>query len=417
MEVIRSVFRHKLRTVFTIIGIVVGIFALTVMGAMAEKINLMIDDAINYTTGQITVTPKGGTGFLSSIPPKVIKKINKIDGVEDTMLKLTMMLESENGEIQMRMPNLIYGYDVQSKFVNTNQGDITLKSGRNLKKGDNYKVVVGADIARSKKLKIGDKMKIRKKYFKVIGITQKNTTATDTMVFVPLHNAQRLYVDADTYLKDFKKRADEARDIPKTVLAKMDPVSRKQIKDISLFKENEISNYVSVSWKKGADPEKVSREIKKKVKDVMVTSPKDAKEQLSQALTILNLVIIGSALISVVVGGLSVINTMIMAVHERTREIGVKKALGAKTYHVLAEYITEAAVLGLLGGLIGLGFGSLIVKVINAQTLKTGVQIFEVTPRLAAIAIIFSSTLGAIAGIYPAVHAARLNPVEALRYE
>ena len=119
-----------------------------------------------------------------------------------------------------------------------------------------------------------------------------------------------------------------------------------------------------------------------------------------------------------IVGGLSVINTMIMAVSERTREIGLKKAVGANDPDILAEIVVDAGIVGGLGGLAGLAFGWGTTQVINAVTTHLeNLHVLEVTPRLAVGAIIFTVLLGMFAGLYPAWRASRLDPVVALRTE
>ena len=128
-----------------------------------------------------------------------------------------------------------------------------------------------------------------------------------------------------------------------------------------------------------------------------------------------SLVTLGAALIAILVGGLSVANTMVMAVTERVREIGIKKAVGATTGAILREYIMESAILGLLGGLIGVAAGAAFVSVVNSLTAGQGTTIFALTPRLAIGAVLASGLLGVVAGLYPAIRAARLDPVRALR--
>ena len=106
---------------------------------------------------------------------------------------------------------------------------------------------------------------------------------------------------------------------------------------------------------------------------------------------------------------------MVMTVSERVREIGIKKAVGAPTGAILREFLVEATLLGAIGGLIGLSAGALLVVVLNAQTAGSGTSVFLLTPMLLLRSFLFATVLGALAGIYPALRAARLDPVTALR--
>ena len=112
------------------------------------------------------------------------------------------------------------------------------------------------------------------------------------------------------------------------------------------------------------------------------------------------------------------INTMIMAISERPREIGLKKAVGAGDFDILAEIVIDAGLVGGLGGLAGLGLGWGTTLLINTITTHLeNLHVLEVTPRLAIGAIIFTILLGMFAGLYPAWRASRLDPVVALRTE
>lgn len=111
---------------------------------------------------------------------------------------------------------------------------------------------------------------------------------------------------------------------------------------------------------------------------------------------------VGSALIAIVVGSLSVINTMVMSISERVREIGTKKAIAASDADVMREYLAEAGFMGLIGGLSGLLSGWLLILLINRATEATGSTIFMVTPRLAVGAVVFATILGLVAGFLPA---------------
>lgn len=111
------------------------------------------------------------------------------------------------------------------------------------------------------------------------------------------------------------------------------------------------------------------------------------------------------------------INTMAMSVAERTREIGIRRAIGGSRRRIVRELVAEAGVIGLLGGLIGLGLGAAVVVLVNEAGRSSGTVLFDLTAQTAAFAVGFSTILGMVAGIIPAWTAARLDPVSALRYE
>jgi putative ABC transport system permease protein len=104
-----------------------------------------------------------------------------------------------------------------------------------------------------------------------------------------------------------------------------------------------------------------------------------------------------------------------MSVTERYREIGLKKAVGAKTRHIIREFLTESVVIGLIGGSIGLSLGFIVTSGINANTASSNLELFLLTPSLALGALLFAVVLGGLAGVIPAFSAARLDPVTALR--
>ena len=145
--------------------------------------------------------------------------------------------------------------------------------------------------------------------------------------------------------------------------------------------------------------------------------PESFEESVTEPLKIFNQIIYAIAVISLLVGGLSVINTMTMSVSERTREIGVRKAIGATDGAIMRQFVAESAVMGLIGGLSGLALGALIGMIGNQAGAASASELFLLTPRLAVGSVAFALVLGVLSGLYPAWHAARLNPVQALRYE
>jgi putative ABC transport system permease protein len=155
-----------------------------------------------------------------------------------------------------------------------------------------------------------------------------------------------------------------------------------------------IATGITVFVKKGIDPDALAVTIQKQVPGVRAEGPKAFQETMSSATKLLNAIIFGVALISLLVGGLSVVNRQIVG-----------------------QFLGESAAIGLLGGLGGLLLGWLTTLALNAAGNQSGTALFLLTTRLAIGSVLFALLLGVVSGLYPSWHAARLNPVAALRYE
>ncbi len=170
---------------------------------------------------------------------------------------------------------------------------------------------------------------------------------------------------------------------------------------------------------KAADPDEIDA-VQKRIEHILAPSFGEefttfTQEQtlglLNELLGTLTVMLAGIAAISLLVGGIGIMNIMLVSVSERTREIGIRKAVGAKTYDILSQFVIEAVVLSVAGGAIGVGLGWL-----GSQALQKLLPT-EVTLWAVALAFIFSAAVGIFFGVYPAYRASRLDPIEALRYE
>jgi putative ABC transport system permease protein len=168
----------------------------------------------------------------------------------------------------------------------------------------------------------------------------------------------------------------------------------------------------------------ILRHVTEDTKDFTVTSAQAMQETISSVMGTMNLFLTGIAAISLLVGAIGIANTMFMSVMERTRQIGVLKALGTTNFEIMKLFIIESAIMGFIGGLLGIfsGFiGSGIISELGVRLIGAGMRggtsITVITPELVLFALGFSVFIGALSGLLPARRAASLQPVEALRYE
>jgi putative ABC transport system permease protein len=386
VDILRNMTRRKLRTGLTVLGIVIGVFALVVMGAMAEKINLLVSGGLAYYGDHVTVNQSGSAmGGSAPIDTARAQDLLKVPGVAAVVPSVSLPLKANSGP-SFGAPDMVAGVGAAStryeKFTLTAaQGTLPPLSERGV-------VAVGSAIANEYKLHVGDTFVIRGEPFKVAAVLQTTMTAPDQMVRMNLADAQELYLQS------------------------LPPMLRGTVQ------ASQIASVLNVYPRAGVSGDTLAARINRaNIPGIAAVSPSAAKQQFEQFSTTFNLIVLGSALIALIVGALSVINTMAMSVAERVKEIGLKKAIGARTGQVLREFLFEAGAIGLLGGLIGLALGGLLVTAVNGATAGSGTVIFAITARLAVGAVLFAAALGAVAGFFPALRAAYLDPVEALRAE
>ena len=391
MQFVRDLGRRKVRTGLTILGITIGIWALVVFGSMANKINALVEGGSSYYAGVLSVSDGSGSlGGFSSAPMSLATadQVRAVDGVDVVSPAVMMLMDDQAATVNMGVPPMITG-----RVANSDQGRDTFKlsyaEGRALTTADEGSrvAVLGSDIARKYDKHVGDTIDLKGVPFEVVGVLEPTLTAPDQAAAVPLAAAQELYLET------------------------LPPMVR------SRLIASQLVTTMTVYPTPGVDQEALADRIESQVSTVSVMTGKDFDAQIGSATSMLNSILIGIALLSLVVGGLSVINTMAMSIAERTREIGIKRAIGGSRARIVREFVTEAALIGFLGGVVGLVLGALVVTLANEAGRSSGTVLFQLTAGTAVTAILFATILGAVAGFVPALHAARLDPVSALRYE
>jgi len=393
MEILRNFYRHKLRSFLAISGIVIGALALTITGALVENFNVLLDGRVQYYGADVQVGPSVGHA-ASLLPLTKIDEIRQVPGVATAFP--TYSFPAKPGAVTVPgfgVPDTIVASDpTEAAWSNLKT---TYAQGHAIDADSSGEIVLGSMIDKEFNKKIGDNIDLPVRppsatpdfvnhTFKVVGILNVTRTAPDAFAYINITDGQML-------LKDSLPAADRAA-IDVTKLAKAIDVYAKSGTSIS-------------------ELDRIADRINSQVPDVKASKPSDLVDGFKQSGAIFTAITAAAALLALIIGGLSVVNTMFMAVAERVREIGLRKAAGVSTLKITGEFLAEATLFGVLGGLIGFGLGALITIVVNASTPPGQSTLFLITSNLTILVISFATALGAVAGVLPAWRAARLNPI------
>jgi putative ABC transport system permease protein len=383
----------KLRTALTMLGVVIGVASVVALVSVAQGATKGISDRLNALgTNLITVNPgftrgavtRGAFGSATTLTLDDAEAITQLDGVAAVAPELTtnklVIAGSENetariiGTTPAYMP--VFAYEMWTgTFLNQASVDHNLRVA-----------VIGATTADNLGLtqtSVGSTIYIAGLPFQLIGILQpKGGTGTeDDLVIVPISTSHELFVGSDS-VSAIGLSANSQGDIS-TVSGEITAL---------LEQRHGITN--------GSD-------------DFSLTTQAQLLGTVSSVSDVLTLLLAGIASISLLVGGIGIMNIMLVSVRERTREIGIRKAIGARGRDILSQFLVEALALSLAGGLIGILVGVV-------ASLGIGIYAgwgFVFNPLTVVVAVGFSLLVGIVFGVWPASQAARLDPVVALRYE
>ena len=400
----------KLRSWLTILGIVIGVAAIVAIVSIGEGAQVSVQERLSGLGADlITISPgfdrasggfRGGFGHgrrseTPSIESKNLTKrdiqaiksidgIKYIDGVISGSANIFYLAESSSGTIN--------GVDPLAwrNIVTTE-----LEAGRYLGPSDKNVIVIGNRIAEStfkQPLTLNRAVTIEDRLFKVVGILKEagGFGGDDNRIFMPIDTARNILEDVGREKFDSIVVKVDNPDLVDTVLEQI---------EAKLM---------------------ISRHVSERNKDFSITSSKATQERIQDITQTFTIFLAAIAAVSLLVGAVGIANTMFTSVLEKTKEIGVMKAIGARNFDIMLIFLINSGMVGLVGGLLGIGLGSAISSVLPnlISGFGPGGQLKTVIPiSLLIYALLISIIIGMVAGVIPAYRASKLKPVDALRYE
>jgi putative ABC transport system permease protein len=394
MEIVRNLWQRKLRSVLTISGIVMGIFALTTMGSMAQHFNVLSQGGITYYGNSVQVADENGGTFTSGyMSLSTLDEIRGVDGVAAAFPTVGVVAKPGSSDVvTFGIPDYITNYAPGSGHYSAFK--MSLARGTWVTDASRNQVDLGSAFAAEFKKQVGDTIELPVRpgdaksdfvshRFTVVGLINRTLTAPDNGAFVSTHDAQTL----------------QGESMPAALRSQVDPY--------------QLVSGVVAYGRPEVNLDALADRITREVPTAKAAKPSTLVQSFKAGGAVFTFITTAAAVLALIIGGLSVVNTMIMSVTERVREIGLKKAIGAKTHHILTEFLAEASLMGLIGGALGFLLGAALTVALDAGDPSGG--LFLVTPRLAVLSLGFAIALGAGAGLMPAIRAARMDPVTALR--
>ncbi len=381
---------------FTIAGIAIGVAGIVALGAMAERIVRFVEGGDRFVLGQISVAGRGmgmGTGFTAGglLAAATIRAIGEVPGVSGVQAQVMLPLNPSTSQFMTLTQELVLGLDLSVETPNRHYPRLPVAQGRNLRPGDRRVAVVGSSFASSRGLRVGDALTLEGTAYEVVGVLERTLTAPDRFVVVSIEDARQQWVAKDPLLR--------------TVIAT----------GAAALNAADLNTGAAVGWREGEDPDAVAHRIAERVAAVNVQIPSELSRLLRSSTAFFSALLVGIGVLALVIGGLSLANTVAAAVFERLRDFGVKRALGATDLQLGGEVLAEALVVTLTGGAAGVALAMVLGAAVDGWVARTGQQLFLFSGRLLGGALVFSVLLGAAAAAYATLRVVRLSPAEAIR--
>jgi len=401
VEALESLSHNKLRSGLTILGIVIGVAAVIAMVSVGRGAQSTITDSIQGIGTNLLFVFRGGSEDVRNPKPLTLEdaaaiadpfQAPSVSGVAPVLqgsARVVYGSEATNTQITGVTPDyaVVRNYNVsEGEFINESH-----------MLGQASVAVIGTEVANNlfgrKEGVTGETIRIEGQPFRVIGLLESKGGSAfsnqDDIVIIPLATAQER-------------------------LLRRNPSNRVDlilVQAITAGEVNQASGEV-------ADILRSRHRTEVGLDDFTILSQQDFLATASTITNVLTIFLGGVAAISLLVGGIGIMNIMLVSVTERTREIGLRKALGAHKSDILIQFLTESSVLSMIGGIIGIILGWLIAFAVGKVAAANNAAINpSISVDIVLLATVFSTAVGLFFGLYPANRAANLQPVEALRYE
>ena len=389
--------KRKLRSGLSILSILIGITAIFALLSFGIGIKQYVNTLAEESGGnKVFIQAKGigapGTDenfFLSKDDVDFVSKIKGVDEIVGMYFKVAEVKFKEQKKFVF-----LAGADTSKIDFIEETFSIKVIEGRQLKKGDLDKAVLGYNYQFDDKifdrgLRLGDKIEINSKKFEVIGFYEEvGNPQDDSNIFITSEAFEQLF-----------------------------PASKDKF------------GFIMASSQKNAEPSELASRIEERLRkfknqeegkeNFFVQTFEDALATFNTIINVINGMLVLIALVSLVVAFVNIMNTLYTAILERTKEIGVMKAIGARNNDILTIFVIEAGMIGLIGGVLGVLLGYIISSAGGSIAAASGFALLRPAYPLALIigCLVFSLLVGAAAGFLPARRASKLKPVDALRYE